>query len=446
MSGLEARYRRLLRWYPPSWREQHGEVLIGTALNAAEDETRARPAAAEVTAMILHGMAERVTLRVALGMAVVAMLCAVTAQLTLITMTDSVAQWGGAWVPFALGAMSALCQTAALLALLRHTGHLRADRLVPLILVACLGWTFTFLTAWSWSVAFDRADAGLADTAFSGAFTTLLVGAWTLGAVAVAILILELTPTLPPAARAAAAVAAGLVCPPVLGAIAVSASTEVLSSLAVLALCIRMITERTVARSRPAIADSPLPRDAVPLRRGTGLVALVCAVIGLAFVIFAFTGGGIAPTVDSTRAMQLGLGAGALTGIPMLGVAGARLAARRPTRRVHIWSGVTLLGAGLCIHALSTMTGAVAGGDLPWSALSPAAAGVGLLTWSVTRAPGGMRVLLAAAAAAGSIGPLWIALVCAGLLFPPTAAVVAARGLIPSAGRRDDRRQTTAVR
>jgi hypothetical protein len=220
MSTLEARYRRLLQWYPRPWREQNGEVLIGTALDAAEAEGRTRPAAVEILQMALHGIAERATVRVALVTAVAALLCAFATQVVLITSIRIVAQWGAGWLPLALGALSGILQTLSLLALLRSTGRMRPGRLVPVMLTASAAWALAFLAAWSWSVGFDRADAGVADTAFSGAFTALLGAGWVLGAAVVASLVHELTLPLPGAAGYAAAGAAALVCPPVIGMIA----------------------------------------------------------------------------------------------------------------------------------------------------------------------------------------------------------------------------------
>ena len=39
----EQYYRRLLRWYPRSWRAHHGEVLLGIMLDEAEALGRSRP-------------------------------------------------------------------------------------------------------------------------------------------------------------------------------------------------------------------------------------------------------------------------------------------------------------------------------------------------------------------------------------------------------------------
>ncbi|MFS2281106.1 hypothetical protein V2S04_09815 [Microbacterium sp. OR21] len=439
MSALEARYRRLLQWYPRPWREQNGEVLIGTALDAAEAEGRTRPAAVEILQMALHGIAERATVRVALVTAIVALLCASATQVVLITSIGIVAQWGVGWLPLALGALSGILQTLSLLALLTCTGRMRPGRLVPIMLTASAAWALAFLTAWSWSVGIDRADAGLADTAFSGAFTALLGAGWALGGAVITSLVLELTHPLPRAAGYAAAGAATLVFPPVIGMTAVVPLVAALTSLALVVACVRMSVVPTGAQRSHAVdasarvpAASPTPAMATSLSRGVGLVALACAVLGAASAAFAVAGSALTPTIDSTRAMQLGLAAGALTGIPLLWIAGVRLAARFPAHRVPVGGAIALLTAGVLMHAVDTLSGAASGGEPPWAALAPVATGVGLLVWVVSRVAALPRLLLAGAVAVAALVPLWPALVASGFLSPAIAGVVAVRVLSAS--------------
>ncbi|MBT2232400.1 hypothetical protein [Nonomuraea sp. NEAU-A123] len=53
---LEQRYRRLLRAYPRTYREQHGEELLSTLMEAADPETR-RPAIREALPLLAGGFA-----------------------------------------------------------------------------------------------------------------------------------------------------------------------------------------------------------------------------------------------------------------------------------------------------------------------------------------------------------------------------------------------------
>lgn len=430
MSTLEDRYRRLLRWYPRPWRRQNGEALIGTALDAAEAEARTRPTVAEMREMILHGVAQRATVRVALGAAVMALLCAAVSQVVLLTSIETVAQWGGGWIPLALGALSSLLQTTALLALMRHSGRMHPGRFAPVLLFSAAAWAFAFLSAWSWSTGFDRADTGLAHTPFTAGLGLFLLCGWILGGVAVATVVLDLGRSLPAAPRATAAFVAGAAIPLVLGPTTMVASAGMLSSLGLIAVCARTMTVRPASATLPrAEAATALPHSGQPLTQTSRVIVLASAVSGLASVVFALTGGTIVPVIDSTRAMQIGLAAGALSGIPLMCIGATRLAQRHPVRRIAIWRGVMLVGAGVTVEAAYALSGAGASGEIPWAAVASAAAGLGLLTWALVPVSGGIRLVLAAAVSAASFFPLWFALTAAGLLFPPIAAIVAAHAL-----------------
>ncbi|WP_329427701.1 hypothetical protein OG339_46510 [Streptosporangium sp. NBC_01495] len=58
-ASLEQRYRRLLRAYPKAYREQHGEELISTLMEAADPQAR-RPAPREMLSLLVGGFAVRV--------------------------------------------------------------------------------------------------------------------------------------------------------------------------------------------------------------------------------------------------------------------------------------------------------------------------------------------------------------------------------------------------
>lgn len=59
MSDLEGAYRRLLRVYPRWYREQRGEEILSTLLDAARPAQR-RPSAGEAVGLVVHGAATRV--------------------------------------------------------------------------------------------------------------------------------------------------------------------------------------------------------------------------------------------------------------------------------------------------------------------------------------------------------------------------------------------------
>ena len=71
MSPLEGRLRALLRWYPRSWRQRHGDVMLATLLDDAEARGRETPTRADAWSIRAHGLAERATPRAAAAVAAV---------------------------------------------------------------------------------------------------------------------------------------------------------------------------------------------------------------------------------------------------------------------------------------------------------------------------------------------------------------------------------------
>ncbi|GAA4265308.1 hypothetical protein [Frondihabitans peucedani] len=64
MTSLDETYRRLLRWYPRSWRARNGDVLLGTLLGVAEAQGRSLPARGEAASIRVHGSSARLDLLV----------------------------------------------------------------------------------------------------------------------------------------------------------------------------------------------------------------------------------------------------------------------------------------------------------------------------------------------------------------------------------------------
>jgi len=58
-ADLEHSYRRALAWYPRSWRERNADVMVGTLLDVAEAEHRARPRRAELVGLAASGLSAR---------------------------------------------------------------------------------------------------------------------------------------------------------------------------------------------------------------------------------------------------------------------------------------------------------------------------------------------------------------------------------------------------
>ncbi|PPH52638.1 hypothetical protein C5C49_08515 [Rathayibacter sp. AY1E2] len=58
-TGRADSFRRALRWYPPTWRARHGEVLLGILLDEADDAGRSRPTRGQRITLAIGGMRHR---------------------------------------------------------------------------------------------------------------------------------------------------------------------------------------------------------------------------------------------------------------------------------------------------------------------------------------------------------------------------------------------------
>jgi hypothetical protein len=61
-SALERRYERMLSLYPRSWREENGQVVVGTLLDMAAEQGRTGPTVAERADLAIHGLLTRLGL------------------------------------------------------------------------------------------------------------------------------------------------------------------------------------------------------------------------------------------------------------------------------------------------------------------------------------------------------------------------------------------------
>ncbi|ABW13506.1 hypothetical protein Franean1_4119 [Parafrankia sp. EAN1pec] len=56
---LESTYRQLLRCYPRRWRQDNGDEVVATLLDAADADGRTRPTPGDVADLVVHGLAAR---------------------------------------------------------------------------------------------------------------------------------------------------------------------------------------------------------------------------------------------------------------------------------------------------------------------------------------------------------------------------------------------------
>jgi hypothetical protein len=61
-ASLESHYRRALRWYPKSWRDQNGAAMLSTLLDVASAQSRTRPSAGELFSLATNGLRARASL------------------------------------------------------------------------------------------------------------------------------------------------------------------------------------------------------------------------------------------------------------------------------------------------------------------------------------------------------------------------------------------------
>jgi hypothetical protein len=142
--ALERRYRRLLRWYPPSHRAVHGEEMVGVLLVAARPGQRT-PDVTLAANLIACGLAIRARRAVAWltdaqdSMAVISLVAPVLmfvyATLVLGIQVESVVSWQPLVIPF-LGGPAAAMIGWLIVVVLGLTGRRRAAAAITLALLA----------------------------------------------------------------------------------------------------------------------------------------------------------------------------------------------------------------------------------------------------------------------------------------------------------------------
>lgn len=422
--NLEARYRTLLRWYPPAWRSSHGDVLLGTFMDAAEADGRTAPTPAEAWSIRWTGMGERFTVTASLVATVSALLAILTHTAVVTFGLSSIAQIGAGWIPAALGQFLApLLLSFAALCLLRHSRIILPGRAVTALACAVPAWLLAAVAAVSWSVRFDEADTGGITSPFALSFPALFTAAWIVGGGAVFVVTHAILRKLPRGARWAATGVAALLTPPVLGVAVISPMTTTLACLILLFLCgVKVQPGRSPARAYPR----PTTRA---IRRRVAIFSVITLIASVVSVAFALTGGSWSAGIDSTTAMQLGLGAGQLSAIPLLFCMGWILQNRRPMPATHRWLPVVMLALGLAITVLDTVLGFSSSGGIPWPGIVLITTGLAIATFQMLRMTGGVRVILAVATGLALLFPAWVAVVMIGFSVPIVATIMMIWGM-----------------
>lgn len=398
------RFRRLLAWYPRSWRRAHGDMLLALMLDDAEREGRSAPRPAETRAAVVHGLAACLGRTAAIVVASVAVALAVgglVVHLLSLIVGDVAAPYDIA--QFASAGAAPAATGIALVALLRTLGVLPDGSALLAAAGSAVAGTLGGLTAIGWGQGFDAADAGLPQTGlaaltaplgFAGiAMTVVVVGT-------IAVPALRRTGLPRPAAVIVGAILA-LIAGPIAGYLAVF-SPPTTPLIAIVVLVLAVLPRRRGAAALPVASATPAPPAAIasamtvghdrasaqaaPLSRALAGVALVAGVVGVAW---ALAGAGWSPTAggDATVAMREGialLSAGMIPGLVAFGIH-----ARRTRRRSapNVWVPIIAVATGFAVNTVEYLTTNGSGDfSIGW-VCAAAAIGFGIAWWIAARMP-----------------------------------------------------------
>ncbi len=448
----ERRYRRLLRWYPRRWRQDHGEVLLGLLLDDAEARGRVAPSAGERLRAARDGIGSRLTGRVAVASSLLGLAAATLAGIGSIWALELLISIGAGWIVYALTTCVAPALVLlGLVSLGRERGSFTEGRALAVLALGAPALLLGALAAASLAEGFAAADDGLPPSPFADAAVLFLVAGFALGSVACTFA-LEAHFTRDGMGRTVAAAAAiplgMLLAVSIAPAILMPAGSAIVAAIvAAIALAARRSPaapgwEPAPSASAHAAARAGLSSSAFRATRWLSILSAIGSTVGVAF---AFTGS-LWPTtagaIDATEAMGRGLSLALLSGVPLLAAIGVRIAARSAHAPRH-----TLGPLALCALWFAAVAGgyvfAPDGADLYLGFGIGAALGAGgLAWWLVPRMRGPRALRIAYAVLAGLAAAAVLGLILAPLLafaVPIAAIVLAAR-------RRDRPRGTDAAR
>lgn len=365
-NDLEQKFRRLLNAYPKQWRDRHGEVLLRTLLDQAEAEGRTKPTTSMRFSLITHGFAERISLTVILGTSMIALVLSAVGMV--LQLAESVPSFLPGWLGITLTiGLSAWLTVVALSGLLRVLGYIEHWRSLLVNALALPALVLTLFAALSWGQGFDEADAGVELSGFSMAFGSLFLAAFVFGSLSSAILLDGLLANLMrnQGVRKIVAIAGGVILALATGLFVISPFS--ISASAAIAMVAAMWAKSRTGQqvnpdtvSWPDQAGSPQQEILPSAPSATGVpvsvrvLAGISAFVGAGAIAFAVSGStwpGV--TVDSTRALQLGMAAAALASIPLV-IACSRWWGQK-TRRFQ-WP-MRFLSMALVVFALGTLLG-----------------------------------------------------------------------------------------
>lgn len=431
----ERRYRRLLRWYPRSWRREHGEVLLGLLLDDAGARGRVAPSAGDRIRAARDGTGSRLTGRVALTSSLLGLGAAALAGVGSIWALDLLVSIGAGWILYALttGVAPALAMLG-LVSLARDRGTFTEGRALSVLGLGAPALVLGALATASWVLGFTRADAGLPPTPFEDAWFPFVIAGLILGSIAFAAA-LDAHFTRDGMGRGFSAAASI----PLGALLAISAAPALLQPIGS-GLVAAIIAAVAIAARRPSPPRSPAPasiapaprraptaRDTMRVTRGLSVLSALGSTLGIAF---AFTGSRWETTggaVDATEAMGQGISLALLSAVPLIAALAVKLAGRGLIASRHTFGPAALIALWFAAVANGYADGA--DGSLGgWFAVGAVLFGAAVTWWATPRVPGLWRARFVLAAVLGVAGAVFVgALVAPMLAFGvPIAAVVLA--------------------
>ena len=212
----EQYYRRLLRWYPRSWRAHHGEALLGIMLDEAEALGRSRPTVGQRWSAFLHGTGTRLGMRTApwcaaigLVLSLVSFALFVIAEIQEGSGNDTIFSWAYPTVSLLSGGIV----VAGYLGLARERGLLPAPHASVAAMMAALTYVVATVAIIAWVIAFEAAKAHVATPPLGRLSTPLMVTYGVMGTLTAAVIIdgaLSIRTRMHAVPRAALATMAGI--------------------------------------------------------------------------------------------------------------------------------------------------------------------------------------------------------------------------------------------
>lgn len=419
---LEDRIRRLLRWYPRSWRAVNEDVVVATMMDAAEAAGRSAPSRAERRAVVIEGLGMRADARLALAVGALALLLAAVAGFA--------SFWGAtvAALPLTLVVVPILVGIG-LVALLRQAGLVSAARALIVVALATAAFALSGLTATAWSLGFDAADEGVPATGLAAVWMPLFAVSWAVGALALGVAasgMLARTRMPRPLALVTAAIA-GVGAAPFIGVATVSPVTSLIGAVGLCVVALFAL-RRAAGAERPRDALAPPARPAaspraIPhrTRRTAVLLAALSATGSALGVVYALTGADWSPGAsDSTIAMAQGITISLVSTIPLLAAVALVALARRTRGIVSTIGPLAMFALALAAVVVGYLRAPSWNGMAPAFAVSAVLAGTGIAWLLAPRLPGAPAVRVAIAALIG----LGYAGFVGGLIVPALAFVV----------------------